>query len=107
MKATGIACAAMLAVAAIFAPGARADQPLGFYVLNQRTIALAAQYWNPILTHVRKKSGVSLDLKLGGTADLGLLPRVGHLERLEIWRIRGLADVSAIGDVTTLRWLFL
>jgi hypothetical protein len=50
---------------------------------------------------------ISLDLKLGGTADLGLLPRVGHLERLEIWRIRGLADVSAIGDVTTLRWLFL
>jgi hypothetical protein len=49
----------------------------------------------------------SLDLKLGGVADLGPLPRVGHLQRLEIWRVRGLADISPIGEVTTLRWLFL
>ncbi|MBW8906102.1 MAG: PhnD/SsuA/transferrin family substrate-binding protein, partial [Betaproteobacteria bacterium] len=53
------------------APLARADQALGFYVLNQRTIALAAQYWNPILTHVSKKSGVALDLKLAKTAQEG------------------------------------
>src|SRR3989440_4154527 len=71
MKARGIACAAMLAAALIYTPGARADQPLGFYVLNQRTIALAAQYWNPILTHVSKKSGVPLELKLAKTAKEG------------------------------------
>jgi phosphonate transport system substrate-binding protein len=71
MKARMIACAAMLAAAAIYTPGASADQPLGFYVLNQRTIALAAQYWNPILTHVSKKSGVPLDLKLAKTAQEG------------------------------------
>src|SRR3954467_1248058 len=71
MKARGIAYAAMLAAVLTYGPGARADQPLGFYVLNQRTIALAAQYWNPILTHVSKKSGVTLDLKLAKTAQEG------------------------------------
>jgi hypothetical protein len=49
----------------------------------------------------------SLDLKLGGTTDLRLLPRVGRLERLEIWQVRGLSDVSPIGEVRTLRSLFL
>src|SRR4051812_30631553 len=64
-------CAALVAAAVMSAPLARADQALGFYVLNQRTIALAAQYWNPILTHVSKKSGVALDLKLAKTAQEG------------------------------------
>lgn len=49
----------------------------------------------------------SLDLKLGGTADLRLLPNVGRLERLEIWQVRGLADVAPIGEVGTLQTLFL
>ena len=49
----------------------------------------------------------SLDLKLGGTTDLRLLPRVGRLERLEIWQVRGLSDVSAIAEVRTLRSVFL
>src|SRR5689334_1705543 len=71
MMARAIACVALAAAAVISAPLARADQPLGFYVLNQRTIALAAQYWNPILTHVSKKSGVALDLKLAKTATEG------------------------------------
>src|SRR6185369_15279932 len=66
-----IACAALIAAVVLSASPARADQPLGFYVLNQRTIALAAQYWNPILTHVSKKSGVALDLKLAKTAQEG------------------------------------
>jgi phosphonate transport system substrate-binding protein len=35
-----------------------------FNVLNQRTIALTAEYWNPIITYVSKKSGVPLELKL-------------------------------------------
>jgi phosphonate transport system substrate-binding protein len=42
-----------------------------FYVLNQRTIALTAQYWNPILTYTSKKSGVPLELKLARTAQEG------------------------------------
>jgi phosphonate transport system substrate-binding protein len=51
---------------------ARAEEKaLGFHVLNQRTIALTAQYWNPILTYVSTKSGVPLELKLAKTAHDG------------------------------------
>ena len=50
---------------------------------------------------------ISLDIKLGGTKDLSLLPEVGHLRYLELWMIRGLDDISSIGDVRTLQYLFL
>ena len=40
-------------------------------MLNQRSVALTAQYWNPILTYVSKKSGVPLELKLAKTAQEG------------------------------------
>ena len=49
----------------------------------------------------------SLDIKLGGTRDLGLLPRIGELRFLELWLIKGLSDISAVGDIPTLRYLFL
>ena len=49
----------------------------------------------------------SLDLKLGGTRDLRLLPRVGELWYLELWMIRGLTDVTPIGGISSLRVLFL
>src|SRR5919107_930827 len=61
-------------LAALFAwhaPGAAAQPSYSFHVLNQRSIALTAQYWNPILTHVSKKSGVPLELKLAKTAQEG------------------------------------
>src|SRR6195256_547746 len=64
--------AAILGAAfALPSPGAGAQQAYAFNVLNQRTIALTAQYWNPILTHVSKKSGVPLELKLAKTAKEG------------------------------------
>jgi phosphonate transport system substrate-binding protein len=48
---------------------ARAQEPtLYFGVLNQRSIALTAQYWNPILQYVSRQSGVPLQLKMGKTA---------------------------------------
>jgi len=66
---------AILAAAAVFYAPLSAAQPrpqaYGFYVLHQRTVSLTAQYWNPILTHVSKKSGVPLDLKLAKNAQLG------------------------------------
>jgi phosphonate transport system substrate-binding protein len=61
----------LIAAAAVHSPGADAQQAYAFNVLNQRTIALTAQYWNPILTHVSKKSGVPLELKLAKTAKEG------------------------------------
>jgi phosphonate transport system substrate-binding protein len=63
-------CTAVLL--ALQAPGAAAqEKPYSFNVLIQRSIALTAQYWNPILTHVSKKSGVPLELKLNKTAQEG------------------------------------
>src|SRR5688500_13778547 len=64
--------AAILAAAVVLhSPGVAAQQAHSFYVLHQRTVSLTAQYWNPILTHVGKKSGVPLELKLAKTAQEG------------------------------------
>ena len=61
----------LAAAVALHSPGVAAEQAYSFYVLNQRSIALTAQYWNPILTHVSRKSGVPLELKLAKTAQEG------------------------------------
>ena len=73
MRLKTIGCAAMIlaAVVMLHSPGAAAQKAYSFNVLNQRSIALTAQYWNPILTHVSKKSGVPLELKLAKTAQEG------------------------------------
>ena len=65
---------AVLGIAAGLAiPGAAIAQekPYAFNVLNQRSIALTAQYWNPILTYVTSKTGIPLELKLAKTAKEG------------------------------------
>src|SRR3979409_824960 len=61
----------LAAAIAMHSPGVAAQQAYAFNVLNQRSIALTAQYWNPILTHVSRKSGVPLELKLAKTAKEG------------------------------------
>src|SRR4051812_43250996 len=72
MRRTIIKSAMLIAAAgAVHSPGAAAQQALGFYVLHQRTVSLTAQYWNPILTYVGRKSGVPLELKLAKTAQEG------------------------------------
>jgi phosphonate transport system substrate-binding protein len=73
--------ATILAVAvAMHAPGVAAQQAYSFNVLIQRSVALTAQYWNPILTHVSRKSGVPLELKLTKTAQEGnaIAERLGY-----------------------------
>ena len=62
---------ALAAAAALYSPGVEAQQAHTFYVLHQRTVSLTAQYWNPILTYVGRKSGVPLELKLAKTAGEG------------------------------------
>ena len=47
------------------------QKPYAFYVLNQRTVALTAEYWNPILTYVTAKTGIAMELKLAKTAKEG------------------------------------
>jgi hypothetical protein len=49
----------------------------------------------------------SLDIKLGGTHDLALLPRIGRLTYVELWRIRGVEDVSPLAEIETLEQFFL
>src|SRR5687767_7850608 len=68
-----IKCAAtvLAAAVALYSPGVAAQNTYTFYVLNQRSVALTAQYWNPILTHVSTKSGVPLELKLTKTPQEG------------------------------------
>jgi phosphonate transport system substrate-binding protein len=72
MRRTIIKSAMLMAAAgALHSQGAAAQQVHSFYVLHQRTISLTAQYWNPILTFVGRKSGVPLELKLAKTAQEG------------------------------------
>ena len=40
------------------------ETPFSFGVMPQRTPILTAEYWNPILNYITKKSGVPLQLKL-------------------------------------------
>jgi phosphonate transport system substrate-binding protein len=61
----------LAAAVVMHSPGVAAQQAHPFNVLNQRTIGLTAQYWNPILTYVSKRSGVPLELKLAKTAREG------------------------------------
>lgn len=49
----------------------------------------------------------ALELKLGGTSDLDLLPAIGRLEYLELWMIKGLTDIEVTAKIPTLRFLFL
>lgn len=48
----------------------RAEEKQTYYfgVLNQRSVLLTAQYWNPILRYVSERSGVPLELRMGKTA---------------------------------------
>jgi phosphonate transport system substrate-binding protein len=61
----------LAAAVALYSPGVAAQKTYTFYVLNQRSVALTAQYWNPILTHLSRASGVPLELKLTKTPQEG------------------------------------
>ncbi|MBK9968227.1 MAG: phosphate/phosphite/phosphonate ABC transporter substrate-binding protein [Holophagales bacterium] len=62
----------LLVAGAAGAPSLRSappsPEPLAFGVLNQRSVSLTAEYWNPILEWVSRRSGVSLRLRMGKTA---------------------------------------
>lgn len=47
---------------------AETKAPLDFGIVNQRSVALIAESWNPILRYVTQKTGVPLRLKVGRTA---------------------------------------
>lgn len=60
--------ATALALLALGSMEATAGEARSFGVLNQRSATLTAQYWNPILHYISKKTGVPLELKMGKTA---------------------------------------
>lgn len=61
--------AILLLVLLLARPAAAGEEPpLDFGVVNQRSVALLAESWNPILRHVSRKTGVPLRLKVGRTA---------------------------------------
>ncbi|KKX51761.1 hypothetical protein [Sphingobacterium sp. IITKGP-BTPF85] len=49
----------------------------------------------------------SVDIKLGGIKSFDALKTLPSLKFLELWQIRGLADLSFISDLTTLQNLFI
>jgi hypothetical protein len=49
----------------------------------------------------------SLEIKLGGTTDLRLIPQIGAVGYLELWMVKGLADLSWLEEMRSLRYLFL
>ncbi len=53
------------------------------------------------------KSLLSLSIKLGGTNNIELLPKVGKLRFVKFWMVRGLADLTPIANVSTLQFLYL
>jgi phosphonate transport system substrate-binding protein len=68
MKTLKLATLGLLALVTLGAAAVHAQEPpYAFNVLNQRSVALTSQYWNPILIYVTKKTGVPLELKLART----------------------------------------
>lgn len=62
----------------------------------------------PDLSLLLPLSGLrALDLKLGGTKNLDLLPRFTELEYLELWMVKGLRDLSPVAELPHLEFLFL
>jgi phosphonate transport system substrate-binding protein len=59
--------AAIIVILLIARPGFAQEEIFTFGVLNQRNPVLTAQYWNPIMAYISRKSGVSLRMQMGKT----------------------------------------
>lgn len=63
-----ILIALALSCASALMPSTALAEGYSFGVLSQRSAVLTAQYWNPILDYVKRKTGVELLLKVARTA---------------------------------------
>jgi phosphonate transport system substrate-binding protein len=52
----------------LFSVAVQAQEVYSFGVLSQRSALLTAQYWNPILDYVERKSGVKIQLSVARSA---------------------------------------
>jgi len=74
----------------------------GLRSLTLRSVTL------PDLSALTPMAGLlALDLKLGGTRDLALLPAFGQLQYLELWMIRGFSDLTPVAELASVDTLFL
>lgn len=64
----GLLVAVLAAILGWPGEGRAAGPVYSFGVLNQRSVPLIAEYWNPILLYVSRRTGVTLELKVGRTA---------------------------------------
>lgn len=67
-KLTAISIASAAIINAFSFPSTATAETYSFGVLSQRSAVLTAQYWNPILDYVQRKTGIELVLKLTRTA---------------------------------------
>jgi phosphonate transport system substrate-binding protein len=66
-RSTHTACITLL-LALMLALPAHATETWSFGVLAQRSAVLTAQYWNPLLDYVQRKTGIRLELKAARSA---------------------------------------
>lgn len=59
----------LIGLLTLVAANAGADESYSFGPVNQRSPTLTAQYWNPILDYVSRRSGVKLELQMASTGD--------------------------------------
>jgi hypothetical protein len=78
------------------------SQLTGLITLTLRSVSMPGLSLLAPMTNLR-----GLDLKLGGTKDLSLLPTFTRLQYFEAWMVRGLSDLSPLADVTSLEELHL
>jgi phosphonate transport system substrate-binding protein len=64
----GLLAGGLLTVGLFLGVGRAAADSYSFGVLSQRSAVLTAQYWNPILDHVERNSGIRLELAVARTA---------------------------------------
>ena len=67
MRAPHLLTGALLGLGALLANPAHAEA-YSFGVLSQRSVVLTAQYWNPMLGYVARRTGVELVLKIARSA---------------------------------------
>lgn len=65
LRATSRICILFLILSGVFPFQVFAAETFYFGVLNQRSVILTAQLWNPVLHYVSAKSGVPLTIENG------------------------------------------
>ena len=74
---------------------------------NLRSVTLRSITLPDLSLLVPHRNLRTLELKLGGTNNLQLLPELQSLDYLELWRVRGLSDLSPVAELPRLEYLVL